>query len=305
MRCWRATALDELIDALITDHQASLLGGHGKCLTRRPRGGWARRSATPCAPVQRALAAAGVEDAGRDARLLVAAAAGSTPQEIICAARAALSRRGAGAAAGDAWRGAARASRCRASSGEREFYGRRFALSPATLDPRPDTETLIEAALGIAAREGWRERPIRILDVGTGIGLPVADAARRAAAGDGARHRHQRRGAADGRASNAAALGVAAARRLRAGRRARRHRRALRSRRLQSALYSDAATSPDLSPEVREYDPRAALDGGADGLDIYRRIIADLPARAARLGDLRGRRRPGRSCGSTVAASVR
>ena len=54
--------------------------------------------------------------------------------------------------------------------GEREFYGRRFALSSATLDPRPDSETLIEAALGIAAREGWRERSIRILDVGTGTG---------------------------------------------------------------------------------------------------------------------------------------
>ena len=39
--------------------------------------------------------------------------------------------------------------------GEREFWGRRFALSAATLDPRPDSETLIGAALQIVAHEGW------------------------------------------------------------------------------------------------------------------------------------------------------
>ena len=54
--------------------------------------------------------------------------------------------------------------------GEREFYGRSFAISPATLDPRPDSETLIEAALERVRREGWLARPLRILDVGTGSG---------------------------------------------------------------------------------------------------------------------------------------
>ncbi len=119
--------------------------------------------------VQQALAAAGVEDAGRDARLLVAAAAGVDTAEIIVAPSDAFARRSR--------RGCRRcvARRCAREPvsrilGEREFYGRRFALSAATLDPRPDSETLIEAALGIAAREGWRERPIRILDIGTGTG---------------------------------------------------------------------------------------------------------------------------------------
>ena len=60
-----------------------------------------------------------------------------------------------------------------------------------------------------------------------------------------------------------------------------------------------------LEPEVRKYDPRAALDGGPDGLAIYRRIIAGLPRVLAGLGRLRGRRRPGGCCGSAVAASVR
>src|SRR5207244_13604925 len=54
--------------------------------------------------------------------------------------------------------------------GSREFYGRSVALSPATLDPRPDSETLIEAALAFVDAKGWRDRPLRILDVGTGSG---------------------------------------------------------------------------------------------------------------------------------------
>ena len=54
--------------------------------------------------------------------------------------------------------------------GEREFYGRSFAISPATLDPRPDSETLIEAALELVRWEGWPAAPLRILDVGTGSG---------------------------------------------------------------------------------------------------------------------------------------
>ena len=54
--------------------------------------------------------------------------------------------------------------------GEREFYGRTFALSPATLDPRADSETVITAALELVREEGWRQRPLRIIDVGTGSG---------------------------------------------------------------------------------------------------------------------------------------
>ncbi len=54
--------------------------------------------------------------------------------------------------------------------GERDFYGRTFAVTPATLDPRPDSETLVSAALQIVDEQGWRERPLRILDVGTGTG---------------------------------------------------------------------------------------------------------------------------------------
>ena len=54
--------------------------------------------------------------------------------------------------------------------GERRFLRPAFAISPATLDPRPDSETLIAAALEIAREEGWMSQPLRILDVGTGSG---------------------------------------------------------------------------------------------------------------------------------------
>jgi hypothetical protein len=58
--------------------------------------------------------------------------------------------------------------------GKRDFYGRTFAVSPATLDPRPDSETLVEVALGLVDRAGLRAAPLRILDVGTGSGCLLA-----------------------------------------------------------------------------------------------------------------------------------
>ena len=55
-------------------------------------------------------------------------------------------------------------------TGAREFYGRSFVLGKDTLDPRPDTETLIEAALDIVRERGWQEKPLKLLDLGTGTG---------------------------------------------------------------------------------------------------------------------------------------
>ena len=54
--------------------------------------------------------------------------------------------------------------------GVREFYGRPFRIDASTLDPRADTETLIEAALAILDRKGLRESPLKLLDLGTGSG---------------------------------------------------------------------------------------------------------------------------------------
>lgn len=223
---------------------------------------------------QRALAEAGVEDAGRDARLLVAAAAGVDTQEIIIRPERPL------APAQQSRLQAMLARRCAREPvsrilGEREFYGRRFALSAATLDPRADSETLIEAVLGLAAREGWGERPLRILDIGTGTGclLLTLLAELPLATGVGT---DISAAALDTAASNAAALGLAA-------------RAAFTQADVLDGIdggfdlvvsnppYIPTGEIAGLKSEVRKYDPRAALDGGPDGLAIYRRIIAGLP----------------------------
>ena len=78
-------------------------------------------------------------------------------------------------------------------TGDREFYGRSFRVDPSVLDPRADTETLIEAALAIVDQKGWRERPLRLLDLGTGSGCILAHPARRTALRPRHRHRHQPR----------------------------------------------------------------------------------------------------------------
>jgi release factor glutamine methyltransferase len=223
---------------------------------------------------QRSLAAAGVEDAGRDARLLVAAAAGVDTADIIARPERALPADAQTRLRAMVARRCAREPVSRIL-GVREFYGRPFALSPATLDPRPDSETLIGAALDMATPAGWRERPIRILDIGTGSGcllltllaeLPLATGVGTDIAAS----------ALEVAAVNAASLGLAA--------------------RVSFALadmldgidgpfdlvvsnppYIPSAHIAGLSAEVRRYDPRGALDGGEDGLDFYRRIIAGLP----------------------------
>ncbi|MGE0239858.1 MAG: peptide chain release factor N(5)-glutamine methyltransferase [Parvibaculaceae bacterium] len=150
--------------------------------------------------------------------------------------------------------------------GEREFYGRAFKITRATLDPRPDTETLIEAALALMPAD----RACRIIDLGTGSGIigvtllaerPEAEAVMTDI--------------------SAEALAVA---RENAGR----HGVLGRSAFIQGSWFAGVegrfdlvlsnppyipqAILPTLAPEVRNFDPEAALVGGPDGLQPYREI---------------------------------
>jgi release factor glutamine methyltransferase len=157
--------------------------------------------------------------------------------------------------------------------GRREFWGLDFALSSATLDPRPETETIVEAVL---RRKPDRSAPLRILDLGTGtgcllltlvgeypgaigFGIDIAEEAARTAA------------------YNAASLGFAARTQFFVGDWA-----AAVSGQFDVIVVNPPYIATEdllyLPTEVALYDPRPALDGGPDGLVPYRAIAAVMPS---------------------------
>ena len=130
------TALDEFIDALIDRPPGEPTGGHGKCLTAPAARGLGATLGDGVRAVQQALAEAGVEDAGRDARLLVAAAAGVGTQEIIVRPERPLSAEQQSRLQAMLARRCAREPVSRIL-GEREFYGRRFVSRRRRSIPAP------------------------------------------------------------------------------------------------------------------------------------------------------------------------
>jgi release factor glutamine methyltransferase len=158
--------------------------------------------------------------------------------------------------------------------GTREFYGRPFRIDQSTLDPRPDTETLIEAALELVGRRGLRETPLRILDLGTGSGciLITLLAELPLATGLGI---DKSLPALDIARANAQILGVGG----RAGFVAGDWLEAVEGTFdlvVANPPYLSVADMAGLAPEVRDHDPIEALDGGPDGLSAYRRIVPGL-----------------------------
>jgi release factor glutamine methyltransferase len=219
------------------------------------------------------LREANIEAAETDARLLICRAAGFDAAALISAdtmeadekAAAEYSRLIARRISGEP---VARIL------GEKEFWSLRFALGADTLVPRPETETIVEAAL--AAIPG-KDRILRVLDLGTGTGAILA------ALLSELPHAH----------------GVAVDRSEAALRIARENLCNLSLSGRVSYLCGDWASTlagtfdlivsnPPyiatnelalLSPEVREHDPRLALEAGADGLDAYRAILPQLRER--------------------------
>lgn len=213
------------------------------------------------------LRVAGVEDAPRDARRLLAHALGIAPDRLTLHLADDLT--GPQAAAFEAAI-AARAARQPVSqiTGARLFWGRSFRVTRDTLDPRPETETLVAAAL---------EQPFaRVLDLGTGTGciLLTLLAERPEATGLGVDLSDAALAVAR---DNAARLGVA-------------DRAALwRSDWFSQVAgvfdlivsnppYIAAAEMATLAPEVRDWEPHPALTPGGDGLDAYRAIASGAVA---------------------------
>ena len=206
-----------------------------------------------------------------DARLLLAAALGASRLELATAPERPLSPEEERRFRGYVVRRAAGEPASRIL-GRREFWSLEFDISPAVLDPRPDTETVVEAALEAV---GKRERPLDLLDLGVGSGcillallseLPQArglGSDRSEAAARAARHNARRLGLA-GRARFVVADWDAPL----AGR---------FDLVVSNPPYIPSGEIEGLSPEVALHDPRAALDGGADGLAAYRRLATALP----------------------------
>jgi release factor glutamine methyltransferase len=223
------------------------------------------------AAAARAFSQAGVEMPVLDARLLVCRATGLTHEAFVAQSARPLEAEAAARLEEYVARRLRREPVSRIM-GEREFYGRRFLLDASALDPRPDTETLIETALGLVDANGWRQRKLKLLDLGTGTGcvlltllaeLPYAE------------------GIATDLSQAALALASANAHRLGVEARAAFIAtdwldgvRGTFDLMLSNPPYIPAGKIAGLSPEVAGYDPRLALDGGADGLDPYRRIAA-------------------------------
>ena len=211
------------------------------------------------------LRAAGVPDPARDARVLLAHAARIEASRVTLIAPEDL-------ASDIAERYeqliALRAIRVPVSHllGEREFYGRRFKVSGDVLDPRPETECLIEAALSVPFQ--------RVLDLGigsgcilvtllaeqqdaTGLGVDLSEAACLQASANAVMHRVEARAdirqsdwfkAVDGKFDLI----------------------------VSNPPYIALTEMPDLSVEVREHEPEMALTDGGDGLGAYRQIARDV-----------------------------
>ena len=155
--------------------------------------------------------------------------------------------------------------------GRREFWSLEFQVSPATLVPRPDSETLIEAALAAFA---GKSEPSRVLDLGTGTGCLLLALLTEFPSAFGVGLDRSPAAAALAKA-NAARLGLARRSAFVVGDWA----APLAGRFdliVSNPPYIPSADIPLLMPEVADHEPRSALDGGADGYDAYRNIVADL-----------------------------
>jgi release factor glutamine methyltransferase len=212
-----------------------------------------------------------LDDPGREARLTLCAAANLPPAALIAAPETPL-----GAAAARLEDFATRRVSGEPMSkivGRREFWGLALTVSRDVLDPRPETETIVETACALLADR--RLHRLRVLDLGVGSGALLCALLHEFADASGLGV-DVSAAAAEVARRNIAACGFAGRAEIRVG-----------SWTdgvvgpfdliVSNPPYIPTADIPGLPPEVRGFDPRLALDGGIDGLAAYRII---LPAAA-------------------------
>jgi release factor glutamine methyltransferase len=227
--------------------------------------------------LEQTLAASGIASAKTDARCLLGMALGRDdavlphedigPMDQVCADRLAaiVARRLEGEPI----------SRIR---GWREFWSLRFAVSPATLDPRPDSETLIDAAVKWASGNAVKDRSLRLLDLGTGSGCLLLALLSELPKAHGVGIDINPDALATAR-RNAVSLGLGD--------------RAVFAEHsftddlgafggfdviLSNPPYIPTGEIDGLAVDVKSFDPALALDGGADGMACWTRLLPRLSA---------------------------
>jgi len=215
------------------------------------------------------LKAAGIEQPRRETRLLLAHALGLEPAAITgYPERPVPDREGFLRLVERRARGVPMAQ----ILGRREFWSLDFRVTPDTLDPRPDSEAVVEAALAAVADR--RDEALSVIDLGTGTGCLLLAVLSELPAAEGLGV-DLSPAAAIVAQDNAARLGLGRRARFLVGDWA-----AALSGGFDLVLANPPYVARDeiarLQREVAQFEPRLALDGGADGLDAYRSLSGDI-----------------------------
>ena len=207
------------------------------------------------------------EEPAREARLTLCAACGLSPAAVIAAPDEPLGR----AAPRLSEFAVRRAGREPLSKivGRREFWGLPLFVSRDVLDPRPETETIVEAAVALFADR--RSEPMRILDLGIGSGALLCALLGEFPAAQGLGVDRSDDAAKVARA-NLEASGLAGRGDVRVGHWADGVEGPF-DLIVSNPPYIPSSSIAGLCREVRDFDPRLALDGGVDGLEAFWAII--------------------------------
>jgi release factor glutamine methyltransferase len=242
-----------------------------------PRGDAATVART-AAEVRRALAAkfhaAGLDSPDLDSRILIGHALGLDHTALAAAATRKLGADEESAIAALANRRLAGEPVARIL-GYKEFWSLPLRVDTATLVPRPETETVVEATLAALDMDGPRSRKLRIADLGTGSGALILALLSELPNAFGVATDTSTKALVVAR-DNARRLALTRARFVACDMAA-----ALGGRFdaiVSNPPYIASGDISALAPDVRDFDPHLALDGGTDGLDFYRIIAAAAPA---------------------------